>query len=152
MVVLSNLALLRLVGHVRRGVINPRVVIRLAAGEHEIHGTNEFMGQGHNGFFVSAPDHESVILGFEDRQGTSGRISGFTEQRAQKGVALAGLAAFSFAGTLVIAWTQCHGSPFLLLLFFAFGCAKTGLRRPSNGDLRDDAGKAAWILACRAAI
>jgi hypothetical protein len=31
-------------------------VIRLTAGEHEVNRTNQFMGDGHNGFLVAAPD------------------------------------------------------------------------------------------------
>ncbi len=48
--------------HIRRSVIKPRVVIRLAAGEHEVNRANQFMGNGDNGFLVTTPNHEPPVF------------------------------------------------------------------------------------------
>jgi len=48
--------------HIRRYVIKPLVVIRLAAGEHEVNRTNQFVGDGDNGFLVTTPDDQAPVF------------------------------------------------------------------------------------------
>lgn len=81
-------------------------MIRLSAGEHEVNGTNQLVGQGDDGFLVPASHYKPLIFRPEHRQGTSGCIGCFAEQGTKKDVALTRFATFTFASTFVVARTQ----------------------------------------------
>ncbi len=81
--------------HIRRCVNKPRVVIRLVAGEHEVNRTNQFMGDLHNGFLVTTPNHEPPVFLAKYRQCAYSPILGLAQQITQNRIAFAGLAAFA---------------------------------------------------------
>ena len=92
--------------HVRRGVIKPRVVIRLAAGEHEVNRTNHFMGNGDYGFLVATPNHEAPVFLPKYRQRANCPIRGLAQQIPDHRIAFARLPALALARAFVVAGAQ----------------------------------------------
>jgi hypothetical protein len=55
------------------------------------------MSQGDDGFFVTAADPEAAVWGTEPALGASGGMGTFVQDRADRGVAFAGLTALALA-------------------------------------------------------